>query len=52
MEIIVEYMINNDFRLRRVKTNENDFDKIRKELKEYHNTDEVKIMFITKNDDK
>ena len=48
MEIIVDYMINNDGRLRTLRTNENDFNKIRKELKEYHNTDNVKIMFITK----
>ena len=48
MEIIVEYVINNDRRLRKVKTNENDFSKISEKLKEIHNTNEVKIIFISK----
>lgn len=48
MEIIVEYVINNDRKLRKVKTNENDFSKIREKLKEIHNTNDVKILFISK----
>lgn len=51
MEIIVEYVINNDRKLRKVKTNENNFSEIRKKLREYHNTDDVKIKFISKNYD-
>lgn len=46
MKVSVEYVINNDKKLRKVLMNANNLTEIKNNLKEHHNTNDIKIFMI------